>query len=190
MENCITAMPLQRNMGVEHDWCQKALALGFSNAAALKVETLQPRQEVRDMCSADRCGAYGRNWTCPPHCGTLNECGRKIRSYNRGILVQTVGTTRKRIDTKAYRRTEEKHLELFHSLCAQIRKVYPDALCLGTGGCRVCHPCAYPQSCRFPEKACSSMEGYGLFVTQVCRDNGLPYHHGEGTITYSACVLF
>jgi len=36
----------------------------------------------------------------------------------------------------------------------------------------------------------SSMEGYGLFVTQVCRDAGVPYHYGEKTITYTACVLF
>ena len=34
------------------------------------------------------------------------------------------------------------------------------------------------------------MESYGLFVTQICRDNGTKYHHGENTITYCACILF
>jgi hypothetical protein len=34
------------------------------------------------------------------------------------------------------------------------------------------------------------MEGYGLFVTQVCRDAGIPYHHGDKTITFTACILF
>ncbi len=34
------------------------------------------------------------------------------------------------------------------------------------------------------------MEGYGLFVTQVCRNAGLPYHHGEKTVTYTACILY
>ena len=71
-----------------------------------------------------------------------------------------------------------------------IREYDPNALCLGSGGCRICKVCAWPEACRFPEKACSSMEGYGLFVTQVCRDNGLAYHHGDGTITFTACVLF
>ena len=33
------------------------------------------------------------------------------------------------------------------------------------------------------------MEGFGLFVTQVCRDCGIPYNHGRGTMTYSACFL-
>lgn len=70
-----------------------------------------------------------------------------------------------------------------------MRKRYPDALCLGAGGCQLCKTCAYPEPCRFPDEACASMEGYGLFVTQVCRDNHLPYYYGPKTITYTACVL-
>ena len=171
-------------------WCQKAINLGFSKAVPVNVDTLQSRQDVRDMCTADKCGAYGKNWTCPPYCGTLAECSAEIHSYTRGILLQTVGTTEKIIDTKAYRRTEGKHLAQFHALSEQIRNIYPHALCLGSGGCRICPKCAFPEKCRFPEKACSSMEGYGLFVTQVCKDNGLAYHYGERTVTYTACILF
>jgi uncharacterized 2Fe-2S/4Fe-4S cluster protein (DUF4445 family) len=171
-------------------WCKKAKMLGFTEAAPLDISTLHPREDVRAMCAADQCGAYGKNWTCPPHCGTLAECGAKMQLYRHGILLQTVGTMEKTIDTKAYHRTEQRHLEQFHRLAAEIRKVYSNALCLGSGGCRICKTCAYPQTCRFPEKAHGSMEGYGLFVTQVCRDNGLAYHHGERTITYTACVLF
>lgn len=105
------------------------------------------------MCVADQCGAYGKNWTCPPHYGSLAECGAKHQSY---------------------RRTEARNLEQFYQFCDEIRVTCPAALCLGSGGCRICKQCAWPESCRFPEKACPSVEGYGLFVTQVCRDNGLP----------------
>lgn len=171
-------------------WMRKALALGFTTAMPLDIATLQPRQDVRDLCSADKCGAYGKNWTCPPHCGTLSECAAKMGGYSRGILLQTVGQMEKTIDTKAYRRTEQRHMEQFHALAHLVRQVYPQALCLGSGGCRICARCAYPEPCRFPDKACASMEGYGLFVTQVCRDNGCQYYHGEKTITYTACILF
>lgn len=171
------------------EYIKEALALGFSQAVILDTATLRPRQDVRDMCAADKCGAYGKNWTCPPHCGSLAQCEAQMRRYSRGILLQTVGKTEKRIDTKAYRRTEEAHLESFRQFCELVRKTCPEALCLGSGGCRICKKCAYPEPCRFPKKACASMEGYGLFVTQVCRDNGLPYHYGEKTITYTACVL-
>ena len=174
----------------EDYWCAKAGELGFSQAAPLAIETLQPRPDVREMCAADKCRAYGKNWTCPPHCGTLDACHAKIHRYTRGILLQTTGATEKLIDTKAYRRIEGQHLEQFHQFCDQIRALHPDALCLGSGGCRICSNCAFPEPCRFPDKACSSMEGYGLLVSQVCRDNGLAYHYGERTVTYTACVLF
>jgi uncharacterized 2Fe-2S/4Fe-4S cluster protein (DUF4445 family) len=170
--------------------CKKALSLGFSAAVPLEPGKLQPRQDVRAMCAADKCGAYGKNWTCPPHCGTLDQCTDGLQRYSRGILVQTVGQLSKAIDTKGYRKAEQQHLKQFYALADAVRSVHPQALCLGSGGCRICEKCAYPEPCRFPEKACSSMEAYGLFVTQVCRDHDLSYHHGEKTVTYTGCILF
>ena len=170
-------------------WIKMAESLGFL-AAPLDVSTLKPNKMVRDACAADKCGAYGKNWTCPPACGSLEACGERMSGYSRGLLLQTVGQTAKRIDTRAYRETEQRHLKQFYEFCGLLRQEYPDALCLGAGGCRICPACAWPEPCRFPGQAVSSMEAYGLFVTQVCRDNGVPYYHGEKTITYTACVLF
>lgn len=171
-------------------WMERAKEMGFDAAVGIDPQTLEAREDVRAMCAADKCGAYNKNWTCPPACGTIQECQQKMRSFQKGILLQTVGHMSKTIDSRCYRETECRHLENFYAFAEEIRKAYPGALCLGAGGCRVCQKCAYPESCRFPEKAVSSMEGYGLFVTQVCRDAGVPYHYGERTITYTACVLY
>lgn len=173
----------------QQEWIDKALELGFSVAVPLDIKALKPRQDVREMCTADKCRAYGRNWTCPPLCGTLEECEERMQSHSQGILLQVVGQMEKAIDSRAYRRTEQRFLELFHRFSELVHETHPDALCLGAGGCRVCKTCAWPEPCRFPEKACASMEGYGLFVTQVCRDNNVAYHHGERTITYTGCIL-
>lgn len=171
-------------------WIEKAMEMGFDAAAPLDPMTLTAREDIRAMCAADKCGAYNKNWTCPPACGSLGECQAKMHSYEKGILLQSIGHMIKVIDSRCYRETERRHIQNLYAFAEEIRKVYPDALCLGAGGCRVCKPCAYPQSCRFPEKAISSMEGYGLFVTQVCTDAGLPYHYGEKTVAYTACILF
>ena len=170
-------------------WIDKAKEMGFDTAVCIDPQTLEAREDVRAMCAADKCGAYGKNWTCPPECGTVEECQRKMHSYENGILLQSIGHMTKAIDSKCYRETEQRHIKNFCVFAEEIRKEYPHALCLGAGGCRVCKQCAYPAACRFPEKAMSSMEGYGLFVTQVCRDAGVPYHHGDRTITYTAIVL-
>lgn len=171
-------------------WIEIAKQSGFNEAAPLNIATLKTMPMVRDACNADKCQAYNKNWTCPPHCGTLEECEAKMHSYSRGILLQTVGKLEKRIDSKGYARIGLEHQQSLIKFAEEIRKEYPDALCLGAGGCRICEKCAYPEPCRFPDKAMSSMEGYGLFVTQVCRDNGVEYYYGPKTIAYSACVLF
>ena len=172
------------------EWIEKAKELGFDAAATIDPKTLESREDVRSMCAADKCGAYNKNWTCPPACGTIEACQQKMRNYEKGILLQSIGHMTKAIDSKCYRETERRHMKNFYAFADEIRKEYPKALCLGAGGCRICKQCAYPEACRFPEKAMSSMEGYGLFVTQVCRDAGVPYHYGEKTITYTAIVLF
>lgn len=168
----------------------KAKEMGFDEAVSFDPKVLIARADVRSMCAADKCGVYHKNWTCPPSCGTIEECQERMRSYNNGILLQSVGYMKKTIDSRCYRETERRHMKSLYTFAEEIRKIYPSALCLGAGGCRVCKQCAYPEPCRFPEKAMSSMEGYGLFVTQVCRDAGVLYYYGEKTITYTACVLF
>lgn len=171
------------------DWVEKAKEAGFDAAVLFDPGTLRAREDVRAMCAADKCGAYNKNWTCPPVCGTLAECQEKMRGYKTGILLQSVGHMTKAVDSRCYRETERRHMQNFYAFAEEIRKQHQNALCLGAGGCRICQQCAYPDACRFPEKAMSSMEGYGLFVTEVCREAGVPYHYGERTITYTACVL-
>ena len=171
-------------------WIEDAINLGFDVAVSINPQTLVAREDVRAMCAEDKCGAYNKNWTCPPAIGTVEACHKRMRQYANGFLVQSVGHMQKAIDSRCYRETEKRHIEKFRMLAESLRKEYPQALCLGAGGCRVCTQCAYPDPCRYPEKAISSMEGYGLFVTQVCRDAGIPYHHGDKTITFTACILF
>ena len=67
-----------------------ALSCGFSCAAELDPTLLVFREEVREMCSADRCGSYGRNWCCPPACPDLPEMRRRMKAYDNGVLLQTV----------------------------------------------------------------------------------------------------
>ena len=43
---------------------------------------------------------------------------------------------------------------------------------------------------RHPETLAPSMEACGLFVSDVCRSNALPYYYGDRKIAFTCCVLF
>lgn len=170
-------------------YLQMALEAGFSHAGPLDPGLLEANEQVRAMCSADKCHAYGKNWTCPPACGTLEECAQRMHSYTRGILVQSVGTLEDEFDFEGMMDLEASHKQRFAALAAQLQDLEPEVLPLGSGGCRLCESCAWPKPCRFPGKAHSSMEAYGLVVSQVCQQCGMPYYYGKGTLAYTSCFL-
>jgi predicted metal-binding protein len=167
-----------------------ALASGFTSTGRLDTDTIRVRIEVRDTCAENKCHAYSKNWSCPPACGDLDECAARIKKYKNGLILQTTGTLEDSFDFEAMTELEKVHSKSLKSFATEIRKLYPDALVIGTGACTICKECTYPSApCRFPEKMISSMEALGMVVSDVCKANNIPYYYGPGTLTYVACVL-
>ena len=162
---------------------------GFDAAVKLDPKTIVLHDEVREMCAEGKCKAYGHNWTCPPACGDLPYCRSVIAGYSEGAIVQTIGQLEDSMDYESMMDTAARHKENFLRLTALVKSAYPKALCLGAGGCTVCEKCNFPDPCRFPEKAVSSMEGYGMLVSEVCTLNDVPYYYGENTIAFVGCCL-
>ncbi len=168
---------------------ETAKQIGFDAAVPLDISTVVLHEEVRDMCAEDKCKAYNKNWTCPPACGDLDHCRSVVAAYSGGVIVQTIGYLEDSMDYETMMETGHRHDENFRKLAEQVMACYPDALCLGAGGCKVCKKCNYPEPCRFPEKAFSSMEGYGMLVSEICKENDVPYYYGPNTIAFVGCCL-
>ena len=172
------------------DLVKLALDVGFSHAALLDASTLRALPEVRDMCASGRCQRYGRSWSCPPACGSIEETAARMAAYSGGVLVQTTARLEDDFDAETMAAAQKLHKEHFFTLARQVRLLHPDCLPLTAGSCTICRSCTYPDKpCRFPGKMLSSMEAYGLLVSQVCKDAGLPYYYGPRTLTYSSCIL-
>ena len=140
---------------------------GFTHWGAANLSAFQPLASVRAMCAADRCGQYGKNWACPPACGSLAQAAAAIARCRRGLLVQTTGPLAHPLDYPAM-----------------------ESLALTAGACTLCARCTCPtRPCRYPSKRLTSMEAYGLWVSDICQKSGLPYNYGPQTLTYTSCVL-
>ena len=171
-------------------WKAKALECGFSHVGELDVDTIQVRQEARDACAANKCNKYGTNWSCPPGCGTLEECSEAIHKYKHGLLVQTTGEIDP-LDYESFMNLAKEHGVHFKAFSALVKEQAPGAMLIGVSACNTCQKCTYPDApCRFPDKLSHPMEGLGMIVSDVCKANGLPYYYGAGTLTYTGCVLF
>ena len=170
--------------------CALAAGSGFTAWAKLDANAIELKQEVRDMCAANSCGQYGRRWSCPPGCGTLAECEETLRAFRGGILVQTCGGIEDGFDFEAMMEIEQAHKAHFSEMHQALLARGTEVLALGAGCCTHCPKCTYPDApCRFPEKAVASMEAFGMVVTEVCRQSGLPYYYGADKMAYTSCFL-
>ena len=169
---------------------QMAAQSGFSAWSPLDVTTIQLKTEVRDMCAANSCGQYGKRWSCPPGCGTLDECEARLRDYTHGILVQTYGDIEDGFDFEAMMEIEAEHKQNFLDMYDALREAGSQVLAIGAGCCTRCAKCTYPEEpCRFPDQMISSMEAYGMVVLEVCKANGLQYYYGSDKMAYTSCFL-
>ena len=164
--------------------------IGFSHTAKVDMTSLIVHDEVRQLCAADRCGSYGKNWSCPPNTGETEHLRRQLAAFDDGVLVLTVGTLADDFDIEGMGRILQQHKRQFETLSRQAKLLYPSVLPLTAGPCTLCHRCTCPnRPCRFPTKRLYSMEAFGLMVSDICRAAGVPYTSGNGTMTYISCVL-
>lgn len=169
---------------------REALEEGFTYAVEIRRDSVELLEEVRQMCEKNTCRIYGKNWACPPACGTLEECARRLQEYPAGILLQTVGEIEDWMDFEGMMEVEKHHKETFERYVDRLRQQKAEVLPIGTGGCRICQECTYPhQPCRFPQRCFTSMEAYGMEVNRICKKNGLAYNYGPGKIAYTACCF-
>lgn len=170
--------------------CALAQEIGFEHAGKLDPATIELKEEVREMCASGKCAVYDKRWSCPPGCGTLDECRELLKGYTYGVLVQSVGELEDNFDIETMMETEATHKERFYAMRKALNELGVEALGAGAGCCTVCKECTYPDApCRFPEQKMSSMEALGMLVLEVCKANDMQYFYGENTIAYTSCFL-
>lgn len=163
---------------------------GFSHMKMMDPNTIVLREDVRAMCASGNCRRYGKCWSCPPACGSLELCREKVMGFATGLLVQTVGELEDEFDGEGMMEAERIHKARFEQMYEKLRISFPNMLALGAGSCTRCKKCTYPdEPCRFPERMTSSMEAFGMLVQEVCRANDLKYYYGKNTIAYTGCFL-
>ena len=99
---------------------QLARQTGFSHWGIFPVEGLKFLPEVRAACADNKCGAYNKSWSCPPACGTIEECEARAKRFGWGILLQTTGEMEDDFDVDVMIASEQIQKERFDVYCRAI----------------------------------------------------------------------
>ncbi len=168
-----------------------ALQAGLSGAWPFDPRGLRFLPEVRQMCAADKCGSYGKSWSCPPGCGSLEAAAAEAAAYDSGVLVQTVAQLEDEFDFEGMEAAAQQHRQAFMKFCRMVQDRLGACMPMGMGACTQCAECTYPDApCRFPGRNFPSMEARGIQVSEACALAGAPYYYGPGTLAYTSCVLY
>ena len=108
----------------------------FAAAAAFSTDDIELHESVRAYCAEDLCDQYGKRWACPPYCGTLAECGERIRRYALGVAAVTEAAIAHPRDRDGMRLAEETHHARLYAWHAAAAAVFSDFLLLGAGAQR------------------------------------------------------
>jgi len=172
---------------------KEAKEVGFTGVEYIPAESIVLCREFRDACAANRCGAYGKCYMCPPDVGDIDELMATVRTYTHGLLLQTVAKLEDSYDFEGMTEARKNHSRLTRELWKRVRPLLPDgSLCLGVGGCGFCSKCAKRDGlpCRSPENAMASLEAYGVNVSSTVANTSLKYVNGQDTVTYFGLILF
>lgn len=168
------------------------LQCGADHAARIRQEQIVLSGHFREICEKNQCGMFGRCWVCPPDAGDIRQLMDRVRSYDAGILYQTISPLEDSFDLEGMQEAAHRH-----ALLAQRIEKAADALSgqifhMGSGGCHLCERCTRPEGkpCRFPDKALLPLEVCGVDVYNTTKSTPLRYINGQNTVTYFGLLLY
>ena len=179
-------------MGILETLTEKALSLGAYKAGSIAVKDIPFDPGLRKNCEMNYCGAYGRNYTCPPDCGEIHELIEKVKGYSTLLLFQMVSQLEDSYDIEGMQEASLRFQELVRGMQETARAAAPGCLILGAGGCRMCERCGKQtgEPCRHPEDAHPSLEAHGIYVAGLAQKCGMKYINGQNTVTYFGAIVF
>ena len=161
---------------------------GFDEYKEISPEEIIFDEAVFAACAENKCGNYGKNHSCPPLSGDMEENKSHFLAYEHAIIVNKI------LDMgKHYEKMMEASLEFGEAVerLAKILDGKPVRIA-GAGGCRICKKCAAltGEPCRFPEKRRYSMEGSGMDIVKMSIQQKMTYNGGDHKLGYFMMVLY
>lgn len=177
---------------LENRLTQIARDNGAAASAVMDVRDIAFRPEFRDACVMNTCGKFGACWMCPPDVGDIHEMIKEAKQYDKAFVYQTIGLLDDSFDIEGMEAAAKVHNDLSGKLSREFATLLDNPLRLGAGSCQVCARCTKldDQPCRYPDLAVTSLEAYGIAVSELAEACGLKYINGTNTVTYFGCFLF
>lgn len=148
--------------------------------------------EYRKYCQDNKCGQYGKNYSCPPDCGTPEDMVERVKKYKKALILQT----RWQIDDFSKKdeldSAKSQHNLSMLRLIKKIKRQGYDGLMAGASCCMLCDRCQKINngSCKYPDLAFSCLSAYCINVKMLAEECSMEYQYENGILYFFGAWFF
>jgi predicted metal-binding protein len=169
-------------------------SLGASKASEIPIDKITFSPTLIELCEKNTCGRFASNYTCPPYIGEISALIAKLKNFDRAVVWQNIYKLADSFDFEGMMDGQQKHNTMTLKIAEHIYKTLgrENVIVLTAGGCTICGECAIKtnEPCRHSEHAISSLESYGINVSEIGNISELKYINGQNTVTYFSGVFY
>lgn len=170
----------------EQQMVDAALEAGFLKCVWMDVQDLVFDHSLRKYCEMNTCGNYGKNYACPPDCGTPQDMEIRARKYRRALVMQTITKLQDIMDPAEVKAVRGRH----NGLSMQLEHLFREEGVRGTwamaGPCPVCKKCAGWENapCRNPDRIYSCVSAYCINASDMAERCGMEYWCKDNRVAF------
>lgn len=172
---------------------QKALEYGFTEAAVMDAKDLVFIPEYRMFCEENRCGNYGRNYACPPYCGTVEQMKEKTQKYRYVLVLETSIQVDDALDGSETTPLKKDHTGRSRAFIREMKQegLLGEGLSIMAGPCDVCKECMMPyqKPCPHPEQRASCLSAYSIDVGKLAEAAGMSFSWDMDQVSFFSMYL-
>lgn len=155
-------------------YLELAKELGFADAAVMPVSGLTVVPEYRRFCEENLCGNFNKLQACPPESGTVEEMTKRMRSFEKALILQTIVEPVDMQDAQEHKKAKVQHNILTEALMGQMQENgVGEVLMMGAG----------------PWKTHSCMSAYCVDAQRMADAVGMKCWENDGLVRYFSLLL-
>lgn len=170
------------------------LEAGFVKAAVIDTSALQFNYEFRQFCEANDCGNYGKNYGCPPYCGTPEEMENKIMQYRKALVFQSRNQVKDVMDPAEIKPLKKGHIQGTRRAMKRLEEagLKMDGFAIMCGPCNFCPTCAIQDGkpCPHEEVRASCLSAYCINATEMAHHCGMEIDWSGSMASFFSLYVF
>lgn len=186
------AEDIDRNQEEEMEQAVKiAVNSGFHHAVWIDSKELIFDAALRKYCEENLCGNYGKNYACPPDCGTAVDMEERVRKYKKALVLQTITQVEDIMDSQETKAVKKRHNQKTREFVARMEENGKQGLIIMAGSCSLCANCGIQEGmpCRFPRKIASCLSAYCINAQKMAENCGLEYWCKDNRVAFFSVYL-